>query len=226
MLSNEGDYVNLIAEQNIDIEGNFTSEPQDGDEWYITSSSSYDNRYGPVNAYSYISEATKDWVNVPIIKSFYYEDEGYKTNPTYGYQSIITEKDNEVGKYITTIIPFSSNYGNPSTYENLRVRLPKYSEITTNTSCIKYNGPHTEGACPLWMVNYLANSSSYTSSKKVNSVGSNDGYWLLDTHWGIYFFALHMYNKGIVDHGYTHISSYGIRPVITILKSDLLRVMK
>ena len=227
VLSNEGDYVNLIAQQNITIDGNFTSEPQDNDEWYV---SSQDNRYGPQTAYTYLSGATSNWTNIPIIESFSYLDEGNQSNSSYGYQGITTTLDSESGNYITTITPLSASYGDPVTYTNMRARLPYESEITTNTSCKLSLNSSNSGSCPLWMVNYLySNSTSekyYTSTMgKVNSTGRNSGYWILFSHSGYSYYASNVYYYGRVGSNGTDSTYYGLRPVITILKSDLLRVM-
>ena len=227
VLSNEGDYVNLIAQQNITIDGIFTSEPQDNDEWYVTSSNSNDNRYGPQKAYTYLSTATSNWTNIPIIESFTYLDEGNQSNSNYGYQGITTTLDSESGNYITTITPFSSDYGEPVTYENMRARMPKYSEVTASeVGCTS-----SSGSCPLWMVNYLySNSTSekyYTSTMgKVNSTGSNYGYWILSSSSGNSNSARYVnYYGHVISNSSTSNTNRGLRPVITILKSDLLRVM-
>ena len=229
VLSNEGDYVNLIAEQNIATDGTFTSEPQDNNEWYVTSSNAYDNRYGPITAYDYLSEATSNWTNIPIIENFVYEDEGHVEDSTYGYQSIITALDNSTGKYKTTITSYSSDYGNPVTYENMRIRLPYESEVTTTEVGCKGD----EGSCPLWMVNYLTgnvNSAPYynESNGKVSVASANNiGYWLLSSHPGSSYNARRVNYIGQVCASYrTNAFDHGVRPVITILKSDLLRVMK
>ena len=217
--SEDGKYVNLIAEQNIDPEGKFTSEPQDQDRWYTTSSNSYDNSHGPQTAYNYLSTATSNWTNIPVIENFDYEDEGY-IEGTSGYQKIITKLDNSTGKYITTIIPLSDS---SVIYKNMKARLPKYSEVTsTEVGCTAGNG-----SCPLWMVNYLYSSNNYsTDDGKVNSIGNNYGYWLLSSLPSNSLSARKVYFTGRVDSDGTHVANNGIRPVITVLKSDLLRVMQ
>lgn len=224
VLSNEGDYVNLIAEQNIAPDGIFTSERQDGDEWYKLLA---DNRYGPQTAYTYLSIATSKWTNIPIIEDFTYEEGGYKIDSNRGYQSIITKLNEDTAEYTTTITPYSSSYGNSVIYKNMRTRLPKYGEVTQNTICKTNHSDGDDGSCPLWMVNYLYSSNYYTSNKKVNSNDMNLGYWLLSSYWGS------SRNVDVVcNNGYIHFDFdstnlyYGIRPVITVLKSDLLRVMQ
>ena len=219
VLSNDGDYVNLIAEQNITPDGTFTSEPQVGDEWYETKQ---DNRYGPQTAYTYLSTATSKWINIPIIQRFNYLDEGNQSNSEYGYMSIVTKLEKQQGEYITTITPYSLDYGNPVKHKNMRARLPYESEVTENTTCTE-----SGASCQVWMVNYLYGSGNYKLEQKVNSTGFNFGYWLLSSNPGSKFSARSVLCHGEVDSSSTPYSdTYGVRPVITILKSDLLRVME
>ena len=172
-----------------------------------------------------MSNATNNWTNIPIIESFDYLDEGNQSKSTYGYQSIVTKLDELTGKYITTIIPYSSDYGNPVTYENIRVRLPKYSEVvSTEVGC-----DSSSGSCPLWMVNYLFDDSDseiyYNESNgKVN--GKGKGYWLLSSSTVNSNYARIVYYPGRVINYNNNYAYYGVRPVIKILKSDLFRVMK
>ena len=222
VLSNDGDYVNLIAERNISPDGEFVNKQQKGDEWYV---SVQDNRYGPQTAYTYLSTATSNWANIPIIESFDYIDEGHKENPTYGYQSIEIELDEQIGKYKTKII---SQTATSVIYENMRARLPKYSEVTaTEVGCTSIYG-----SCRLWMVNYLYSdrtSEQYynESNKKIKSEDYNYGYWLLSSSPVYSDSACSVYYYGsIVNGSYSYSGVSGIRPVITILKSDLLRVME
>ena len=220
VLSNDGEYVNLIAQQNITIDGTFTSEPQDEDQWYVSIS---DNRYGPQTAYTYLSDATSKWTNIPIIESFNYEEDLYKFNDYFGYQSMKTELDEQRENYITIIIPNSDNYGDLKTYKNLRTRLPYDGEITQNTSCSE--GSSDYGSCPIWMINYLSDSEFYTAEDgKVKITNNNLGYWTLSAS-GTYQYASYVSYCGYVSYFNTNNNNVGIRPVITILKSDLLRVM-
>lgn len=225
VLSNDGDYVNLIAQQNITPDGKFTSEPQDGDEWYISGSFTSTNQQGPLKAYEYLSNATNNWTNIPIIQDFYNEDEGFKEDiNACGYQSIKTELDKQTGKYITTITPRSQS---TITYENMKSRLPYYNEIIENTDCKESE----TGSCPIWMVNYLFSNSSSEEyynhlNHKVGSSGKNFAFWTLstacnDSYQNVYYV---IYLGRLQSVQTTNVAS-GVRPVITILKSDLLRVM-
>ena len=221
VLSNEGEYVNLIAEQNIAPDGKFTSELQDNDYWYITPEGSYYNTSGPKVAYEYLKNATDKWTNIPIIKDFNFENLAYKESNTYGYKGIVTSLDNSSGKYITTILTNPSTGETKITYENLRARFPSKQEVVDNTSCTS-----TNGSCPLWMVNYLAKSTYYTSELKKNSTGSNYGYWLLDTLKNSNGYIELIYFDGSIFANYHSSPNYGIRPVISIPKNLLLSEIK
>ena len=229
ILSVEGNNVNLIAQQNITSTGEFTSESQDNDEWYKTElveSEDLEHKYGPQTAYNYLKEATKNWNNIPLIKSFTHYDEGNQSNSEYGYQSIITGFDSTTGDYITTIIPYSSDYGNPITYKNMRARLPYYNEIIENTSCKIYSTSDDNGTCPLWMVNYLFESEYYAMSEKINSEGANSGYWTLSSYGRINELVLLISNEGNVSYNQMYLPNFGVRPVITLSKTNLLNIVE
>ena len=107
----------------------------------------------------------------------------------------------------------------------MRVRLPYVSEVTKNTTCNSKGG-----SCPLWMVNYLYSertSEEYynETNGKVNSTGTNCGYWLLSSYLYSSTYAEQMFYQGLLSNYFINSVDYGIRPVITVLKSDLLRVM-
>ena len=168
-----------------------------------------------------MSNATNNWTNIPIIENFYYEDETHKKENTVGYQSIVTKYDK--GKYITTINPYSSDYGNSKTYENMRTRLPYQRELNQvpNASSCRY---------PLWLVNYTWTHSAfwrcYTESNgKTSSLGQNFGFWLLTSAYNVPYDTYYISFSGEVDNVPGYLDNYEIRPVITVLKSDLLRVM-
>ena len=103
----------------------------------------------------------------------------------------------------------------------MRARLPKYSEVTaTEIGCTLSN------RCSLWMVNYLRISDIYTSNEKKDSRGNNYGYCLLSSYPGYFNIARYVYCNGYIEDTATNFTTQGIRPVITVLKSDLLRFMQ
>ena len=105
----------------------------------------------------------------------------------------------------------------------MRARLPKYGEVTSSEVGCTSNS----GSCPLWIANYLYSNSYYTSTMgKVNSTGSNYGYWTLSSSSGSRSNVRYVYYLGSVSNGSTNITSPGLRPVITVLKTDLTRVMQ
>ena len=217
VLSNDGNYVNLIAEQNITSAGTFTSGLQEKDDWYKTSDGQYLKIYGPTNAYDYLKSATDGWTNIPIIERFSYEDAGYKANNSNGYKSIEIKLDSSTGKYKTIITPNPSSGMSPVIYEDMRARLPYEEEIVDNNICSTDNK-----SCKLWMVNYLANSTYYDTEDKKNSSDNNYGYWLLNTS-DAYFRVIN--NNGLITNCYHSFPNYGIRPVITVEKEELIRAI-
>lgn len=218
VLSNDNNYVNLIAQKNLASNGTLTTSIDIiGDEWYSDSN----NRYGPQTAYKYLTNATSKWENIPVIESFNYLDEGNQSNSNFGYKSINTEYDSESGNYLTIITPLSAEYGEIDVYENMRARLPKYSEIIENTSCTT-----TDGSCDdesLWVVDYLKTNTNVTGGTSLESYSS--GYWLLSSCQGSgnEVSGVHYYGR---FYNYPANNVFGIRPVITLKKSELIRAME
>ena len=220
VLSNDNNYVNLIAQKNLASNGTLTTSINiTGDEWYSASN----NRYGPQTAYRYLTNATSKWENIPVIESFNYLDEGNQSNSNYGYKSINTEYDSESGNYLTIITPLSSEYGEIDVYKNIRARLPKYSEVTTNTiGCTFESGSCAKNS--LWLVDYLSTSDYVTGGTSLSSYSS--GYWLLSTKPS---FEDHIYvitSNGHLNSRNAKSDITTIRPVITIKKSELIRAME
>ena len=219
VLSNDNNYVNLIAQKNLAPNGTLAGENQDGDEWYLTSSNLFDNRYGPQTAYSYLSKATSNWTNIPEIESFIYSDindqpEG--VTHTYGYQGIVTEYDSVKGIYLTIITPLSSEYGEIAVYENMRTRLPKYSEVTApEIGCTNSNNSCFINSS--WIADYLYSNSTTSYSY---------GYFLLASNPinNVDQYRIHYFGR--ISNTSTSNSNYGIRPVITLKKSELIRAME
>ena len=76
----------------------------------------------------------------------------------------------------------------------------------------------------LWIVDYLF-SSSYVSGG-TSSVNYSFGYWLLSSNPGSSYYSQSVNYDSYINSGNTDNGSYGIRPVITVLKAELLRAME
>lgn len=115
--------------------------------------------------------------------------------------------------------------------------MPYLSEIMENTSCKLYSNTNKNiGSCPLWMVNYLSNSSRdghYDVPEKVDGDFLNFGYWMLTSDY--YDVEDESYSQtrdkacAVESTGvYVTISPassfYGVRPVITIPKTDIIQL--
>lgn len=199
ILSEENERVNLILDRNIyydeetDESGLTDSSHIGSVDWYEPEDS---NSYGPVTAMNYLYNATKNWMNIPIIE-MNYTDEG--NTGSYGYGSIITTNG------ITTITKKDGQTITGS-YENLRARLPYKSEVYV------FDGTN------LWMYNYLSPTTEgiVKGDGLINITGIN-AYWTLSSasttsnfsHFVDFFgyVSYHVYSGGI-----------GVRPVISIPK--------
>ena len=201
VLSVEENNINLIMDRNIcedgtaqNINGGSTCKYQ----WY----SSETNSKGPITAMTVLYNATKNWTNIPDINFLgirVYEDEG--NTGTYGYGKIgigdngiyITEKNQQINTSSEATIPYDNN-------KKLKARLPKYGEIIGENDECAY--PET---CPIWLLGNL----------------NNDGYWTLSSHSLSGNYACILDNiSGVVASALIN-SENGIRPVITVSKSNL-----
>ena len=212
ILSTEGDKVNLIMSNNICSDGRLATvdnkctvawvsqidyEAASGEGTYGTGNS----RKGPITAMNYLYEATKNWNSIENIQMNYI-DEGnmYGTIITSGSTTKITMKDE-----IET-----------TSYENLKVRFPKRSEIIS-TGCTA-----STGSCPVWMVNGLEANMDYYSTGVKEDIEGIKGYWSLSSVTALVFGARNVHSMGNSSNDYVKVdNSYGLRPVIELSKSDL-----
>lgn len=150
----------------------------------------------------------ESWTKVPNVV-INYKDEGnnYKTIKTVGATTTLT-----------------SSTGVTTSYQNLKARLPKLSEIK-DAGCLT-----TNFSCPIWLSNYLSLSEAFCSSnsKYCNDYMTNKstamGYWLLsskekDTTYSSIYTVGGYAKLGI--YATTAGSDYGTRPVITIPITDM-----
>ena len=220
VLSKEEDKLNLIMERNICDNGELaTAENKCTVAWISDSTygcgvdddSTYCARHdkGPVTAMTYLHNATNDWINIPnMIMDYENENIDYSIQEkgTNGYGIIKTINN------ITTITDKEGNV--TATYENLKARLPKYSEV-------KVNGCRTtSGSCPLWLVDYLNEYSAYTGGK--TNITEIYGYWTLSSFADYFSGAWNVDYDGSVGANYVFLDGrYGSRPVITVLESSV-----
>lgn len=220
VVSTEEDRINLILDRNINSDGSLATEiilkenvvngVYNSVPWIDVGS----NQFGPVTAMDFVYNATKYWTNVSDIEVDYI-DEG---NTGYGYGGIKTV-DN-----VTTITKKDGVV--TATYENLKARMPSYSEVSSiSAGCLASGIP----TCKLWISNYL--NKSYSITGNGNKINTNiDGYWILSSNvengWEVWFVNAWLNGDaadaagGYVDNG-TRLYSYGVRPVISVLKSDI-----
>lgn len=225
VLSDDGNNVNLIMDSNICLDGTniYTNENNYCRyAWYDVETS---NAYGPITSMTTLYEATKEWNKVQNI-IFEYKDEENK----YGGIKVTDDKMEIIPKNGTSYIKYF-DLGKP-----LRARLPKYSELLSTGCKISseseddYSG---YGSCPVWMMknirykditDYLG-YDKYEQNKEplLNKVEKISGYWQLSSSIGGGN-AYSIMHKGYISRGsgITANQSFGIRPVITIPKYNLI----
>ena len=219
VLSVEGSKVNLIMDRNICENGQAaTAENTCLIEWYASSS---DNSSGPVTALEGLHNATKSWNNVKDIKLKYDDIQdntstGYTGDTTYGYKGISIT--NGIGTITNKTENSTTTIGTSN--EPLKARLPKISEVYSEDNNDTTHCHSNENTCPAWLTNGLAQYSTYYPNNDY-ILGIN-GYWTLSSNPGNSNNANYVYNRGNVTDGnisYNNIN--GLRPVITVLKSNL-----
>lgn len=197
---NNNGTINLILDRNIYYNPTtglsvLSTNTNGNIEWYNEAKT----EFGPATAMLYVYNATKNWSNISNIEIDYTDPQSqYGKIETTGIRTAITKLDKEEA----------------NVFNNLKARLPMYSELS-QVGCST-----SQGSCPLWISNYLHKSDKVTGGTNISNVF---GYWLLDSiditkAWGIGY-------NGNFDNfsDYSTVSNVyrGVRPVITIRKSDI-----
>ena len=213
VLSIEGKKINLIMDSNICNDGtnNYDRTGYCRYAWSETEN----NDKGPITAMEKIYEATKDWDRVQNIIMEYKDEEN-----KYDKIEVTNEKMEIFSKDGTS---YTINYEEG---KQLKSRLPKYSEML-NTGCTT-----SKGSCPSWIVDNVmyydvteyVGYDKYEQNKNIMSEGQNhiSGYWLMSASDGSSS-AYTIDRDGYISRsaGVSSQSSYGVRPVIDVLKSDI-----
>ena len=212
VLKVEGDKVHLIMDRNICEDGTVATETN---KCLVAWHAGADNNYGPDTAMAYLYNATKNWSNVPNMELTYMDENNSGTN--YGYTGITTSN----GEATITGKNGASNTTIGTASAPLKARLPKESEVsgTDGKHCTE-----SSGSCPAWLVEYLSDSSTPSSSYYSNNelISGIYGYWLLSSDLGNSSSARYVGYYGNVDFNEASRASVnGVRPVITVLKSNL-----
>ena len=193
----EGDTtINLIMDRNICEDGTLaTAENKCTVAWQTSGT----NADGPVTVMDYLYKTTKDWTNIPNI-IMDYEDEG--NTDDYGYGTIVTTDNitKITKKDGTAVTVLTDKEG----YNNLKSRMPYYSEVSDYDSTNKTNA---------YLYDYLDSQRGIP----INSISGISGYWTLSTPFDFDDCALEVYSGGYIFTGSVDNANYiGIRPVITL----------
>ena len=223
VLSIKGDKVHLIMDRNICEDGTIATETNKCTvawHWQTEESDEDDNNYGPDTAMTYLYNATKNWSNVPNMELTYTDENNQ--NSTIGYTGITTSN----GVATITGKNGATNTTIGTTSQPLKARLPKENEVTSTEAGCHVNSSYADnGTCSAWLVEYLNDSagasddSYYSTNELINGIY---GYWLLSSYPGGSDYArLVGYYGNVGDINTSYSSNFGVRPVITVLKSDL-----
>ena len=220
VLSVEGDKVHLIMDRNICEDGTVATETNTCLVAWHAGYGASNNNYGPDTAMTYLYNATKNWSNVPNMELTYTDENNSGTN--YGYTGITTSN----GVATITGKNGAQNTTIGTTSQPLKARLPKENEVSGT------DGNHctgSYGSCPSWLVNYLRDTATGTQASLYPNnefISGIYNYWLLSSDPGNSVYAHVVSNHGRVSGSPAGVkdnysSSAGVRPVITISKSDL-----
>ena len=101
-----------------------------------------------------------------------------------------------------------------STYNDLKARLPMKSEIE-GVGCLNVE------SCPVWMVNGLNAYTSYYQTGTKEDISGIQGYWSLSSYNSSSSTTRYVYFYGSSATTFINDENVGVRPVITVSKSDL-----
>lgn len=214
VLSIIDDKVNLILDRNICEDGSLVNENNECS--YAWHEKELSNKKGPDTAMKIVYDATKKWTNIPDM-IMNYEDENNNGNEEHGYRKIETNNSTKETKIIMKNGNISLTIG--STDKPLKARLPEQREMEYN-GCKLYSG----ATCPPWLIENLryweVPNDKYSFNKSLN-LNKTNGYWLLSSSDKGSDNALHIHSSGYIIGYNSNNLNYGIRPVITIYKSNL-----
>lgn len=165
--------------------------------WYITN----DNTKGPITVLEDLEKATEGWNNVE--------------NQTYTMGTTVFQDNQWTG-----CADYNSCTSNVYTWN---VRTSKARMITlqeaTALGCVT-----SQKSCPIWMYNYLYNSTSYGATQNDNTTdpNTNSGYWTMSAYLSDKTRAWFIAREGVVyvnnQWGLTTSNIFGARAVIEVSK--------
>jgi len=200
IMSMDDTYVNLILDRNIHSSGALTANSFVSNVAWLAKADGTEIADGPITAFNMLHPAVSGWINIP------------NQSITHMYTDMVTTGISTSG----TVVSLKKMATVTASYDSLKARMPYTSELA-GTGCNK----DSLGSCPAWMVNHLG-PSSYAGSGLTN-INGIFGYWglpdestmvpLINNDGAI---KSHTYYGGI-----THSVLIGIRPVVTLKKTDL-----
>ena len=157
------------------------------------------NDEGPITILNVLEGATSGWSNVNQ-QTYMMGTTAFKNNAYTGCSS------------------YSSCETNTYTLDE---RTAKARMITTQESA-DLGCTATNSSCPIWMYNYLYNSTSYggtiDDTTTENGASYNYGYWTMSAYSTAVYFARYVYSYGSLNGNYTSGINLGARAVVEINK--------
>lgn len=167
--------------------------------WYIDTDSNTnlsDNTKGPITVLSVLEDITKDWSNV--------NDQTY-TMGTTNFNN-------------TNAFTGCSDSSCTTNSYTLAERVAK-ARMLTLQEALALGCTTAEKTCPIWMNNYLNNSTTYGGVNDDNTDEKNFGYWTMSTTSS----TIHSYvisSSGNIGKQEITDSSFGARAVVVVNKED------
>lgn len=166
------------------------------------------NKYGPITVINKLKSDTKDWKGTIEPSNYEYKGSARPYNIDYtGYKArLITA--NEIAQ-IT---------GNTSWNETTSTNWYYFQDLTQNTATGNGDVCASKGCKYGWLYDRTSTGCANYGCLNNSNLNTN-GYWTSsarDSHSNI---AWHVYTTGIAGSSYVNDTNYGVRPVITILKS-------
>lgn len=159
------------------------------------------NNKGPITVLNFLNKQTKDWDNIPIIINYTYDNNPNGTRYTSGYQKLVIEEGK--GKLISQNGQDVIEIDGESKARLLTEEEATMPAIGCSTSF---------WSCPSWMYENLS------SSNKTGPIG----YWLLtaESSSSVAGRIITKITERVDIDNVSAISSYGLRPVITVPKNN------
>ena len=170
-----------------------------------------DNTKGPLTILPYLEAATATWTNV--------EFQEYTAGYTNFYENAYTGCTYDSNYKITCSANTYNSDENNLTLSKRKVRARMITaQEASSTGCLAI----TEKSCPIWMYNYLYQSTNYGGKYEDNTLNEENvcsyGYWMMSSSIVHNTSAWFVYRTGTVSYNVSSHNHLGARAVVVISK--------